>query len=316
MSNRKVLPPPNTTDVLSRRFSMDAESAVPRVTSALPPTADLDDVAFNPLNTRDLTSPRTRAKIGDIAKSMKLHGQLASCAVVHRESFLGIFPEYETQIGIASFVQVNGACRRAAAIESGRPDLKIDVMDELAASRQAFLGATSAENIDRGDYDPIEEALAVELLVKECGSGTDAAAQLAKTPAWVTQRRNLLKLEPEVQTELRSGALPLRTVRDWHKAADGSVPAPREEQLAKLEDWRRAKTPEVAVVDPADGDPGAPEEEQPKPARPTSATARPSRTAAAIQRLGGTPPKIAQSLRSELTVEDIRALVALLTEAL
>jgi ParB family chromosome partitioning protein len=74
------------------------------------------------------------------------------------------------------------------------------------------------------------------LLIAECGGRADAAAQqLGRTPAWVSQRRNLLKLDPELQSALRAGELAIRLARDLARV-------PQAEQVAawEAEQARRA----------------------------------------------------------------------------
>ena len=70
------------------------EGRVPAFVDTAPRSAPVDQIAANPLNTRDLGA--SAAKIASIAESMRLHGQLQPCAVVTRTAFLGIFPEQET----------------------------------------------------------------------------------------------------------------------------------------------------------------------------------------------------------------------------
>jgi ParB family chromosome partitioning protein len=255
------------------------------------------------LNTRDVDShPETITKI---AASIRLHGQLQPCTVVTREAFLEIFAEHATAVGHAPFVQVTGGRRRAALLELGYPTIDMTVKNAVAESRAKFISATAAENIDREDYDLIEEARAVQLLVQECGSGKAAAEQLSRTPPWVTQRLNLLKLEAEVHMALRAAEIPLREVRDLHKRS-------REEQLVALKTWRkvaesRQKADESRHSGQEDSDSssgnGSGIDPNVKHVMP-----RRSPVAAAIHRLGGTPVKIAENLRSALSAEDQRAL--------
>lgn len=279
------------------------EAKVPAFVDPAPRSARLEQISANPMNTRDLhINPE---KITSIADSMRLHGQLQPCAVVTREAFLAIFPEHLTAIGRAEYVQVTGGRRRAAALQANLPTLDITVKDKLAGSRAQFIGATAAENIDREDYDPMEEAQAVQLLVQECGSGKAAAERLGRTPPWVTQRLNLLKLVPGLQTLLRSGEMPLRDARTLHQLS-------MEEQLAIVSNWEAArKNSELTAVNQGGGESG--EENAPESAAPRSGK-RLSPRASAIRRLGGTPDKIAESLRSELAADDFKALVALLLE--
>lgn len=273
------------------------EARVPAFAESVPRTARVHQVAANPLNTRDLDADH--AKIESIAESMRTHGQLQPCAVVSREAFLRIYPDHEAAIGTATWVQVTGGRRRTAALLANQPTLDIIVKNNLADSREAWVSATAAENLERENLDPIEEAQAVQLLVQECGTGKAAAVRLSRTPAWVTQRLNLLKLAPQVQMLLRSGEVPLRDVRDLHQL-------PPEKQLEELQQRQQPVAPELTAVnqDHAPGDSPDGVEKNVSPRR--------SGAASAIRRLGGTPDKIAESLRAEMTPEDLRALVNLL----
>jgi ParB family chromosome partitioning protein len=123
---------------------------------------------------------------------------------------------------------INGCRRLAAAHKFGRSDLDIVVNDEIARDRVTLISASIAENVDRKDFDVIEEARAVDVLVQECGRGDLAAIRLHKTPAWVSQRRALLDLAPEIQTALRRGELAIREARELAKV-------PLEHQVAR---WR------------------------------------------------------------------------------
>ncbi|MFF0182626.1 ParB/RepB/Spo0J family partition protein [Micromonospora sp. NPDC005223] len=272
------------------------EARVPSMAESAPRTARVQQVAANPLNTRDLDGDR--AKIESIAESMRTHGQLQPCAVVTRDAFLAIYPEHEATIGRAVWVQVTGGRRRAAALLAHQPTLDIVVKNSLADSREAWVSATAAENLDRENLDPIEEAQAVQLLVQESGTGKAAAARLSRTPAWVTQRLNLLKLAPEVQALLRAGEIPLRDVRDLHQLSPAA-------QVEELRQRQQLAEPELTAVN---------QDEASSEPVPSERSARPRRSVAAgaIRRLGGTPDKIAESLRSEMSAEDLRALADLL----
>ncbi|MEU0082024.1 ParB/RepB/Spo0J family partition protein [Micromonospora tulbaghiae] len=272
------------------------EARVPSFAESSPRTARVQQVAANPLNTRDLTSDH--AKIASIAESMRLHGQLQPCTVVARRDFLRIFPEHEVAIGSATWVQVTGGRRRAAAVLAERPTLDIVVKPDLATSRESWVSATAAENLDRENLDPVEEARAVQLLVKECGTGKAAAERLGRTAPWVTQRLNLLKLAPEVQALVRTGEVALREARDLHQL-------PAEEQLQALRRRQEPAEPELTAVNQAD-DPST------EDAKESVQRQRRSGFASAVRRLGGTPVKIAESLSMELSPAELRELAELL----
>ncbi|TQM01602.1 ParB/RepB/Spo0J family partition protein [Pseudonocardia kunmingensis] len=281
------------------------EARVPSFVETAPRSARVEQVAANPKNTRDVHGHPE--KIANIAESIRLHGQLQPCTVVTRDAFLAIFPDHTDDVGQAAFVQVTGGRRRAAVLELGLSTIDITVKNALAESRAKFISATAAENIDREDYDLIEEARAVQLLVQECGTGKGAAEQLARTPPWVTQRLNLLKLEPELHAALRAAEIPLREVRDLHKRS-------RDQQLAALSAWQRLVESRQQVdgkrwrgYEEEESDLAAGNGSVAGSAEKTAASRR-SPVAAAIIRLGGTPAKIAQTLRAELSPEDRQTL--------
>jgi ParB family transcriptional regulator, chromosome partitioning protein len=171
-----------------------------------PPTVvQLHQVAANPINPRE--------NFGDLTdlESMRTVGQLQPCAVVRRSAFAAIYPEYA--VDAVEFVIVAGSRRRAAALKFGLDSLTVTVLDQLAASRAQFYAASVAENIDRRNFDVLEEAHAVQRLVKEIGSGTEAGAILGRTKGWVSQRLALLKLSLPMRDLLRAGELPVRDAR-------------------------------------------------------------------------------------------------------
>jgi ParB family transcriptional regulator, chromosome partitioning protein len=268
---------------------MPPEMRRPQISDGPPKAVNVAEVAANPLNPR-MINPKSDG-VQKIRASIAEVGQIQPSTVVTRRAFLAIHPEHEGSIGGADYVQVVGGQRRVAAEQLG-VQIKIAVDDELAQSRARFLAATLAENIERENLNPVEEARGVQSLVVECGSGKAAAEQLGRTPPWVSQRLNLLKLVPEVQAALVDASeetrLPLREVRDWHQL---DTPG----QLAALAGWQRQlnpSEPELAVDRSA------------RPSRP-----RVSRHAAAIRRLGESPREIAVNLCAEMPPDDLAALV-------
>jgi ParB family transcriptional regulator, chromosome partitioning protein len=241
--------------------------------------APIERVAPNPLNTRDVEE--RPEKLAALRASIAEHGQMQPSACVTRNAFLAIFGEHEKTVGDVDWVQVGGGRRRAALLLEGEPSIEITVKDSLAATRAGFISATAGENLDRDDLDLIEEARVVQQLLAELGSGNAVAEHLKRAPGWVSQRKYLLQLIPEVQQQMRvdddNARLPLREVRDWHNL---SV----DQQRANLDAWRRRR--------------GLSTDDDDRPDRVPRARA--SRVQAAIKHLGGTPSAIAETLRTEL----------------
>ncbi|MER5886948.1 hypothetical protein ABT160_24255 [Streptomyces sp. NPDC001941] len=187
----------------------------------------LDLVVANPRNPRDT--------VGDLNDLQSIATrQLQPCLAVSAKGYLALWPEDAEQIGDAKYVVVNGCRRLAAAQKFGRSDILLVHDESVAASRGDLLGAAVDENVSRRDFDVIEEAKAVDAVVSEYASSREAAAARGWTHGWISQRRALLKLSPEMQEALRSGDL---AVRDARRLA--RVPAA--EQVAAWEAEREAR---------------------------------------------------------------------------
>ncbi|WP_036445795.1 ParB/RepB/Spo0J family partition protein [Mycobacterium kansasii] len=200
--------------------SVHAPAIAPR--SALSRSVALRDLVGNPYNPRD--------SVGDLSELASItEFQLQPVVVVTRRVFQEIYPEANIS---ARWVVIIGNRRLAAAHKFGRPELDVVVKDELARDRATLLTAVISENVDRSGFDVIEEAKAVESLVQEYGSADAAAEHLCKSKTWVSQRRALLKLAPDLQEATRKGDLAIREARSLARV-------PLEQQVAR---WTAARS--------------------------------------------------------------------------
>lgn len=266
---------------------IDGEKARPAVvaTPAGPPSsAPLTDLVANPRNPRD--------QIGDLSDLASIaQRQLQRALVITRTAYLRLYAEDEDKLGAARWVVVNGCRRLAAAHLYGRVDLEIDVKDEIAASRADLLAASITENVARANFDVLEEARAVEALVAECGDGETAGKQLGRTKGWVSQRRALLKLAPELQQALRRGELAIRDARSLARV-------PREEQVSR---WLAAQDKPVD---------DAPRGKRERPAADAPSVER------ALKKLAADPGTLAVALTGYLDRAQLHTLVDTLTATL
>lgn len=188
-----------------------------------------------PLNRREDFG--TEEELRALGESIRVR-QLQAVLVVTRTAYLKIFrehteyiEEHEAKIGEGvTHVLVNGECRYRASVLVELDRLDAVVRDSVAESRAAFLDALFSENIDRKNFNAIEEANAVEAMVTECGSAELAAERWRKSPGWISQRRALLKLTPELQALVISGELPASIGRSKRLTK-----LPLEEQAAEWE---------------------------------------------------------------------------------
>jgi ParB family chromosome partitioning protein len=270
------------TNLASLANSVGDHSLVDQVATMPSHSAALTDLTPNPRNPRD--------DLGDLADLESIADmQLQPAVVVTKAAYLKLYPDDAI---IARFVVINGCRRLAAAHKYGRTDLAIVINDDIARDRVTLISASIAENVDRKDFDVIEEAKAVAALVTECGSGLEAAARLRKTQAWVSQRRALLELAPQLQTALRRGELAIREARSLARV-------PLEQQVAR---WQAAQDKK---------DDGA-HQGQPD-TRPLS----PSRIIAkALREFDSQPQLLAEALRTQLGPNGVKTLLAALTDQL
>ena len=241
-----------------------------------------------------IANPRNpRSTVGDLddLESIK-DRQLQPAVVVSRAAWLNLYPDDAADLGDAKWIVVNGCRRLAAAAKYGRDGLDVIIRDSLAGDAATILWAAIAENIDRRDFDIIEEARAVDLLTTEAGSGAAAAERLGRTKAWVSQRRALLKLAPDLQDKLRNGELAVREARNLAR-----VPLP--EQIAK---WQAAQEQQ--------GRGGADDDRRD---RPDTSPAQPEAFVRAFRRLRAEPATVATAAREIFTEDELCELVELLT---
>lgn len=268
------------TNLASLANSVGDHSPVEQTAAMTSHTAPLSDLTPNPRNPRD--------DLGDLSGLESIADmQLQPAVVVTKSAYLRLYPDDSIT---TRFVVINGCRRLAAAHKYGRTDLAIVVNDDIARDRITLISASIAENVDRQDFDVIEEAKAVESLVKECGSGHEAANRLHKTEAWVSQRRALLSLAPELQTALRRGELAIREARSLARV-------PLEQQVVR---WRAAQDKKNN-----DGRNGTTDGHSPSPSRII---------ATALREFPAKPQLLAEVLRTHLGPDGVKTLLAALAD--
>ncbi|MER6025723.1 ParB/RepB/Spo0J family partition protein [Streptomyces sp. NPDC001851] len=208
----------------TRRFSLDEEVDGERKTPRRirthrqirrgedkrpPAQVALRLLAGNPFNPRDELT-----KIEETAESLRAKGQIRPVTVARRAAFLNAHPGQAGQIGEeAEYVVVDGNRRLAAAALAGLTELRIDVNDDLSASAADILESALIANIHRVDVPPMDQARAIQELVRVHGSQGQVAKRLGRTPAWVSQRLALLELTPELQEKVEAGELKVEHAR-------------------------------------------------------------------------------------------------------
>jgi ParB family chromosome partitioning protein len=205
-------------------------------------------LAHNPFNPREeLTN------IEETADSLRAKGQIQPVTVARRAAFLTAHPGQEDALAEAEYVVIDGNRRLAAAHLAGLEELRIDVNDDLAASAADLLESALIANIHREDVAPLDQAKAIQELVKVHGSQGEVARRLGKTPPWVSQRLALLELTPDLQEQVETGELkvePARRIGRLPKAQQAgaakkaieAAKAPRQRRKPAVEQASEAST--------------------------------------------------------------------------
>ncbi|GAA2780585.1 hypothetical protein [Kitasatospora aburaviensis] len=198
----------------------------------------LGRLAPNGVNPR--TDFGTEAELIDLGKSLRRR-QIQACPAVSRSAYLKLWPDHAKQIGDVDYVLVTGERRYRGATAASNPALNCVVDDGLAKDRKTFMEAVVSENVDRQNFNPVEEAYAVQALVAEFGSNRAVAQHFERVDGWVTQRILLTHLAPEVQDLVRKKTMPLEAARSLGKLArDNEWDATK--QLAWWQDEQKQRT--------------------------------------------------------------------------
>lgn len=159
---------------------------------------------------RCLPNPRNpRESVGDLADLATIADrQLQSCLAISRAAYLKLWPEDAQTLGGGpdDVVFVNGNRRLAAARRYGRDELLVVTDDTVATSQAAVLRAAYDENAGRTDLDPIEEARVVMDIVTTYATAKEAASAEGWSEPWISHRKNLLKIHPELREAVRAKA--------------------------------------------------------------------------------------------------------------
>lgn len=238
-----------------------------------------DTVAPTPLNPRRNFD---ETELGELGEDMR-SGQLQPCVAVARSSYLKLYPEHADQLPDGCrYVMAAGERRWRAAVKVGLDSLDVLVRHDLTESRIRFLAAVLSENVQRANFNPIEEANGLRAMLDLHDGNQSAAAQaMGKSKQWFNQRIGLLRLTDEMVQLVLDGSL--TAFREMRRYA--AMP-PAEQYAAWKADQEQPRPPKqptpqpaaapetyTAVYAPEPPPVPAPSQEVPEPAREVRFTA-------------------------------------------
>lgn len=213
----------------SRRNAIDrtvgGDNAVTAVVTELPVTV----VSDNPDNPRN----HLRA-LDETVESIRELGVILPIVVATVDAYLRDRPDRAADLDEgAQYVVVDGHRRLEASRRVGLATIPVRVDNSRVATDEALLEAAFVANYHRDDMTDLEEAHALQQLVEYYGSQTKASKRLGIAQATISSKLSLLKLAPQLQKDLMTGARTVEHVRSLGKLSP-------EEQVAKADERARA----------------------------------------------------------------------------
>ncbi|WP_331749844.1 ParB/RepB/Spo0J family partition protein (plasmid) [Streptomyces sp. NBC_01707] len=190
-----------TQTISARRAAINANTSAPTEGAPPPVKLPVDLISLNPDNPRSELGDLT-----DLSASLRDHGQKTAISIMGRFAYLEGNPEREHDLEPdTKYVVIDGNSRLAASREAGLTDIKVMLDDDLGSNPDEILESALVANIHRQDLDHLDEAKALDQLLKVHGTQEALAARLHRSQGWVSQRLALLTLTPELKQRLQSG---------------------------------------------------------------------------------------------------------------
>ncbi|NEB13875.1 ParB/RepB/Spo0J family partition protein [Streptomyces coelicoflavus] len=213
----------------SRRNLIDKTIAGEESTTAAITELPVTLISDNPDN------PRNHLRnLDETVQSVREVGLIIPIAVATVDAYLRNRPDRAGDLDDgAQYIVVDGHRRLEAARRVGLATIPVRVDNGRVATDESLLEAAFVANYHRDDMTDLEEAHALKSLVDYYGSQTKAAKRLGIPQNTISSKLSLLKLAPELQKDLVTGARKVEHVRNLGKLS-------AEEQRAKADERAEA----------------------------------------------------------------------------
>lgn len=215
--------------ISARRAAIGAATEAPTVGVPDPTELPLHLISQNPDNPRE-----ELRDLDGLADSIREIGLVNSITVATIEAYLAARPERTERIDDGTrYIVVDGHRRLEASRRAGAQVIRVSVNNDLVATDESLLEAAFVANVHRDDMNPIEQAHALEKLVKFYGSQNKAAKRLGIGQSTISSKLSILDLTPALQADLVEGRRKVEHVRNLSKLAP-------EQQRAKADERAQA----------------------------------------------------------------------------
>lgn len=251
----------------SRRAAFDSTIGGGNAAAAAVTDLPLTVISDNPDNPRDHLR-----NLDETVDNIREVGVLLPIVVATVDAYLASRPGRagELQDG-AKYLVIDGHRRLEAARRVGLATIPVRVDDARVASDETLLEAAFVANYHRDDMTDLEEANALQQLVTFYKGQAKAAKRLGIPQATLSTKLSLLKLSPELQADLVTGARKVEHVRNLGKLAPEEQKRKADQRAKEAEARARSRATDSvaenhAVIIP-DAEAGVPAGEQ-APAAP------------------------------------------------
>ena len=204
-------------------------------------------ISDNPDNPRDHLR-----NLEEIVQTVREVGILLPIVVATIDAYLAKRPERAGDLAAgAQYLVVDGHRRLEAARQTGLATIPVRVDDARVATDQALLEAAFVANYHRDDMTDLEEATALQQLVDFYKSQTKAARRLGIPQGTLSTKLSLLKLSPELQADLLTGARKVEHVRNLGKLAPEDQKQKADQRAEVAAAKRSAPSTRVEKTSPA-----------------------------------------------------------------
>ncbi|MFD8525301.1 ParB/RepB/Spo0J family partition protein [Streptomyces capillispiralis] len=234
----------------SRRNLIDKTIAGQESTAAAITELPVTLISDNPDN------PRNHLRnLDETVQTVREVGIIIPIAVATVDAYLRNRPDRVDDIDDgAQYIVVDGHRRLESARRVGMATIPVRVDNGRVATDESLLEAAFVANYHRDDMTDLEEAHALKTLVDYYGSQTKAAKRLGIPQNTISSKLSLLKLTPELQKDLVTGARKVEHVRNLGKLSPEEQKAKADERAEAARLKAEARPQEVVgrSADPAD----------------------------------------------------------------
>ncbi|MGW0607775.1 ParB/RepB/Spo0J family partition protein [Streptomyces sp. NPDC002640] len=179
-------------------------------------------------------NPRNHLRnLDETVESVREVGVILPIVVATTDAYLRDRPHRADDLDEGTqYIVVDGHRRLEAARRVGLATIPVRVDDARVSTDQSLLESAFIANYHRDDMTDLEQAHALQQLVDHYGSQTKAAKRLGISQATISSKLSLLKLSPELQKDLMTGARTVEHVRNLGKLSPAEQKSKADERAA------------------------------------------------------------------------------------